>query len=143
MITSFRSRSAAGGMAEPVYLVVDGRVFLDVGIGRSDIGFRLVIVVITDEVFHAAVREKCFQLAAQLCGERLVMGDDQGRLLHLLDDGSHGKRFSAAGYTQQDLILQSLLHARCQGFDRLGLVAGRRVGRFQHKLIHAFSSFSG
>jgi hypothetical protein len=39
-------------MTHLVYFIIYGRVFFDVGIGGGQIGFRLVIVIIRDEIFN-------------------------------------------------------------------------------------------
>ena len=66
-------------MAQALDLVVDGAVFFDEGIGVWDVGFRLVVVVVGDKVLHGVFREKLLELAAQLGGEDLVVGQHQGR----------------------------------------------------------------
>ena len=73
-------------VAQFIDLVVDRRVLLDVGVRRGDVCLRLVEVVVADEVADVIVREECLELARELCRERLVVGDDERRLLHLLDD---------------------------------------------------------
>ncbi|GAI17284.1 unnamed protein product, partial [marine sediment metagenome] len=42
--------------------------FLNVGISAGDIGFRLVVVVIADEVFYGVIREELLELGAELGG---------------------------------------------------------------------------
>ncbi len=49
-------------MAELVYLIVDGGVFLDIGIGLGHIGLGLVVVVVAHEVFHRVVRKESLEL---------------------------------------------------------------------------------
>jgi hypothetical protein len=61
-------------------------VLLDVGVGARDVGLRLVVVVVGDEVLDRVVGQKLAHLGVELRGQRLVVGDDQRRLLHLLDD---------------------------------------------------------
>ena len=67
-------------------LVVDRRILLDVGVRRGDVGLRLVEVVVADEVADVVVWEERLELTRELRRERLVVGDDERRLLHLLDD---------------------------------------------------------
>ncbi len=45
-----------GRVAEPIDLVVDRRVLLDVGVARGDVGLGLVVVVVADEVLDPVVR---------------------------------------------------------------------------------------
>ena len=70
-----------GGVAQPVDLLVDGRVLLDVEVLAGDVGLGLVVVVVGDEVLDRVAREVGPELVAQLGGQRLVVGDDQRRPL--------------------------------------------------------------
>ena len=49
-------RGRGGRVAEPVDLVVDRRVLLDVGVARGEVGLGLVVVVVGDEVLDPVVR---------------------------------------------------------------------------------------
>ena len=122
-----------GGVAHAVDFLVDGGVLLDVGIRGGDVGLRLIVVVVGDEVLHPAVREEGLQLRAELGGQGLVVGNDQGGLLHLLDYRSHGEGLAGAGNAQQHLLLQTPLHALGQGGDGFRLIAAGRVGCFEYK----------
>ena len=64
-------------MAELLNLLVDFNVFCDVGVGLRDVGFGLVVVVVTDEVFDRVFREKSLKLAVELRSQRLVVSDDE------------------------------------------------------------------
>ena len=135
------THGSGGRVAQPVDLLVDGGILFDVGIGGGDVGFGLVVIVIADEILHCAVRKKGAQLAAQLGRQRLVMRQDQSGLLHLFNDGRHGKGLSAAGDTQQHLVAFSLQNASGQRFNGRGLVAAGRIGGFEHKAVHGKRSF--
>ena len=54
-------------MAHTVDLLVDRGILLDIGVGARDIRFRLIIVVIRDEIFDGVVREEILELAVELC----------------------------------------------------------------------------
>ena len=84
------------GQAQPVDLLVDLRLFFDKGVGTRDVRFRLVIVVVADKVFDRVVGEELAHLAVKLRGQCLVVGDDQRRLLHLLDHLRHGVGLAAS-----------------------------------------------
>ena len=71
--------------------LVDRGVFLDVKILLGDIGFRLVVVVVTDEIVDGVAREELSEFGVQLRSERLVVAQDQRRPLDLLDDVGHRK----------------------------------------------------
>ena len=100
-------------MAEPVDLVVDRGVLLDIEVLRRDVGLRLVVVVVADEVLDRVVREELPELVAELGGEGLVVGDHQRRALDPLDHPGHRERLSSPGRAEQGL--EALL-----GFEALG-----------------------
>jgi hypothetical protein len=100
---------AGGGMAHPVDGFVDGGVFFDVEVGLGDVGFRLVIVVVGDEILHRVVREKLLELPVELGRQGLVGGQDQGGQVHLGDDVGHGKGLAGAGDPQEHLVGMSAL----------------------------------
>ena len=68
-------------VAQPVDLVVDGRVLLDVEVLRRHVGLGLVVVVVADEVLDRVVGQELAELVAELRRQRLVVGDDQRGLL--------------------------------------------------------------
>ena len=77
---------AGGRMAQLVDLVVAAGVLLDVGVAARQVGLRLVVVEVADEVLHRVVGEEVAELAVQLCRQRLVVGQHQRGLVDLLDD---------------------------------------------------------
>ena len=115
---------AGGGMAELVDFLVNVNVFLDIGIGAGDVGLRLVVVVVADEVLHGVVGEELLEFGGELGGQRLVVTDDQRRPLRPGDDIGHGEGLAAAGDAEQGLVLKVLVQARHQPVHRLRLVAG-------------------
>ena len=129
-------QSAGGGEAQAVDLIVGGGVLGDIGIRMGDIGLGLIVIVIADKVFHRVVGEKLLELGAQLGRQGLVVGQNQGGPLGLLDHLRHGKGLAGAGDAQQDLLLQPVLNALRQSGDGLGLVAGRLVFRNDFKFRH-------
>jgi len=64
-------------VAQPVDLVVDRRVFADVQIGLRNVGLRLVVVVVRDEVADRVTGKELAELPIQLRGESLVVGQDR------------------------------------------------------------------
>ena len=113
-------------MAQPVDLVVDRAVLLDVRVGRGEVGLGLVVVVIGDEVLDPVLREELAELRGELGGEALVGRQHQRRPLHLRDHVGDGERLPRAGDAQQRLEPVPRSTPVDQRFDRLGLVAGRR-----------------
>ena len=129
-------QGAGGGQPQAVDLVVGGGVLGDVGVGMGDIGLRLVVVVVGDEVLHRVVGEELLELGAQLGRQSLVVGQHQGGALDLLDDLGHGKGLAGAGDAQQHLLLQSVLDALRQSCNGLRLVAGGLVFGYDFKFRH-------
>ena len=112
---------------QPVDLLVDRRVLLDVQVPRRDVGLGLVVVVVGDEVLDRVRREVRPELVAELRGERLVVRHDQRRPLDRLDRRGHRHRLAGAGGAEQRQAAVPALDPVRQGFDRLRLVGGRRV----------------
>src|SRR5690606_12163171 len=117
-------QGAGSRVPQAVDLVVDGCVLFNVGIRLRDVRLRLVIVVITDEVVHGVLRKERPELAAQLRRQRLVVRDDQRRLLHPLDHLGHGERLARAGRAEEGQPPGPVQERIAELFDRLGLVTG-------------------
>ena len=84
-------------------MLVDRRVFLDKEIALRNVGFRLVIVVIGDEVLNRVFRKKLTHLRVELCRERLVRGKDQRRPTALRDDIRHRESLARPRHAQERL----------------------------------------
>ncbi len=113
-----------GGVAQPVDLVVDRAVLLDIGVGRGDVGLGLVVVVVGDEVLHPVLGEEVPELAGQLGGQALVGGEHQRRPLHPGDGAGDGEGLARPGDAQQSLEPVAGLDAPGQRVDGRRLVAG-------------------
>ena len=111
-------------MPQPLHVVVDRAVLLDVGIGLRDIRLGLVVVVIGDEVFDGVVGQHLSKLISQLRGERLVRRHHQGGPLQFLDKPGRGGRFPGAGGAEQYDIALPRPDPALQLLDRGGLIAG-------------------
>jgi hypothetical protein len=98
-------------------------VLLDVLVLGRDIGFRLVIVVIGNEIFHPVFREELFELVIELVGQGLVVGNDQGGFLVLLDNIGHGIGLSGACDAYQGLKMLASFEAGNELFYSLWLGA--------------------
>ena len=92
------------GVAEAVDLVVDGRVLLDVGVGRREVRLGLVVVVVGDEELDPVLREELPQLRRELGRQRLVGLDDERRPLDLLDHPGDRRRLPRPGDPLQGLV---------------------------------------
>ncbi len=110
-------------MPHPVDLLVDGRFFLDIGVGPRHIGFGLIVVVVGNEVFDGIVGEEALELAVELRRQRLVGGEDQGRPVGGGDHLGHGEGLARTGDAEQHLVALLAAHAVDEFGDRRGLVA--------------------
>ena len=125
-----------GRVAQAVDLVVDGAVFLDIGIRAGDIGLRLVVVVVGDKILHRVFREKRAELGAQLGRQCFVVGQHQRGAVAFCNDVGHGKGLAASGNAQQGLAAVSPLHALHQPRDGLGLIPrGLIIGHQLKRLL--------
>ncbi len=120
--------AAGGGEAELVELFVDGGFLFDEEVAGGDVGFGLVVVVVGDEVLDGVVGEEGFELVVELGGEGLVVREDEGGALDLLDDLGHGEGLAGAGDAEEDLIFFAGGEAGDELGDGAGLVALGLVG---------------
>ena len=121
-------------VAEAVDFLVDGGILLDVGVRRRDIRFRLIVIIIGNEIFHRAVGEECPKLRAELRRQRFVVRNHQRRALHLRNNARHRERFARPGYAQQHLPLHARVDTLCQRLNRLRLISAWLIRGFQHEL---------
>ena len=119
---------AGGGMAHPVDGLVDGGVLFDVEVRLGDVGFGLVVIVITDKIFDGVVREKLLELTVELGRQGLVGGQDQGGEIHLDDDIGHREGLAGAGDPQQYLMGLAAPHPPDQLPDGPGLIPFGLIG---------------
>ena len=124
-----------GRVAQTVDLVIDGAVLFNIGVGAGDIGFRLVVIVVADEILHRIVGEKGAELGAQLRRQCFIVGQHQRGAVAFCDHICHGKGLAAASNAQQGLAAVAALHALHQCFNSLRLVAGGLVRGYQFKFF--------
>jgi hypothetical protein len=114
-------------VAELVDLFIDVGVLGDVGVAAGDVGLRLVVVVVGDEVLNGVLWEELAELGVELGGEGLVGGHDEGGAVGAGDDVGHGEGLAAAGDAEHGLVLVLLVEASDELIDGLRLVAGHLV----------------
>jgi len=51
-------------MAQLIYFLIYIYFLLDIGISIWNVGFRLIIVIVTDEILHSAIREIFLELGS-------------------------------------------------------------------------------
>ena len=98
-------KAPGGGVAHLVDLVVDRGVLFDEGIGGGEVGFRLVVIVVGDEILHGVFREELPEFAIELRGQGLVGGKDQRGATGVGDNIGHGEGFAGTGHPEQHLSL--------------------------------------
>ena len=130
-----------GAVAQTLDLVVDRRVLFDIGIRVRDIGLRLIVVVIGDEILHGVLREELPKFRTELGSQSLVVRQNEGGTVEIGDHVRHREGLAGAGDAEQDLFLQPHLDPARQGLDGLRLVAGGAKRRMQLE-IHGDASFS-
>ena len=114
-------------MAQLIDLIVNRRVFFNVGIRGRNIRLGLIIVIVGDEILYGVVREKFLKLAVELCRQSLVMSNNQRRFIQLLDDIRHRESLSGTSDAQKGLALVAFFETIDQLLNGLGLVAGRFI----------------
>ena len=110
-------------MAQLFDLIIDIRVFFDIGIRRRHISLRLVVIIIADKILYRVLREELLKLPMQLRRQRLMRGNHQRRLLPLLDQIRHREGLAGPRHAHQSLIFPALRDPRGKPADRLRLVA--------------------
>ena len=83
----------------------------------------MVVIVVADKILHRVLREELLKLAVKLRRQRLIMGNHQRRLLHLLDQIRHREGLAGPRHAHQSLIFPALRDPRGKSVDRLRLVA--------------------
>ena len=129
-VTSLQQR-LGGRQAQLLDVLVDGGILLDEEITLRHIGFRLVIVVVRDEVLDGIFRKEVAHLGVELRRQGLVGCQHQRRPPQPGDDVGHGVGLARTRHAQQRLERQAILHALDQRVDGAGLIAGRREGLMQ------------
>ena len=107
---------ARGRVAQPVDLVVDRAVLLDVRVGRGEVRLGLVVVVVADEVLDPVLREHLPELGRELRGERLVRREHERGPLRVRDHVGDREALARTGDAEQRLepvaVLEALDRAR-------------------------------
>ena len=114
-------------MAHPVNRFVYRTFLFNVGVRPRDIGLGLVIIIITDEIFHRIVREKAFEFAVKLCGKDFIGRKDQRRPLHRLNHLGNGEGLARSGNAEQYLVALLCCNPRDKFGNRGRLIPGGRI----------------
>ena len=125
-----------GAQPQPLDVLVDRRVLLDVRVRRGDVGLGLVVVVIRDEVLDGVGGKERLEFAVELGGQRLVVRHDQGGPLRLGNHVGHGERLARSRRAQQRLEARAGAQSLDELDDGSGLVALRLEGGLDLELRH-------
>ena len=98
-------------MAHAVDLLVNIAFFFDIGVGARHIGFRLVIIVIRNEILDRIFWKEGFELAIKLRRERFVGGKNKRWTLGAVDDLRHGEGLARTGDAKQHLVTLTSFNA--------------------------------
>ncbi len=105
-----------------IEVVVSACVFFDVDVALGDVGFGLVVVVVTHEILDRVVREKLAEFFVELGGECLVVTDDERGLAQAHDGVGHGEGLARAGGSQEAGVASACVDSGDEVFDRCGLI---------------------
>ena len=129
-------------MSQLVYLIVDLRIFFYICVRRRHIGFRLIIIIITDEILHRIFRKKLLKFSVELGSQSLIVTDDKSRFLYFLYNLRHGECLAGAGYTHESLAFFAVDYALRQRLYGFGLISCHFKRSVYFKSIHLFYLFS-
>ena len=122
-------------------VLVDRRILFDKQVTLRDVGLRLVVVVVRNEILHRIFGEKFAELRIQLRRQGLVGCQHQGRATLARNDICHGVGLARAGDAKQRLKHQAVVDPFAQQANGFRLIAGggkglvqspRRAGVFDH-----------
>ena len=130
------SREQRGHGVEPhlLDLGIDREVLLDIGVRGREVGLRLVIVVVGDEILDGVVGKEVAELAVELCGEGLVVAQDECRAVEFGDDVGHREGLSRTRHAQQRVVLRAVADRADELRNSLRLVARRGVIGYEFEI---------
>ena len=115
---------------------IDREVLLDVGVRRRKVGFRLVVVVVGDEVLDGVLGKEVAEFAVKLGREGLVVAQDERRAVQVGNDVGHRKGLSRTRYTQQRVVLRAVADRPDDLGDGFRLVARGGIIGYEFE-VHA------
>ena len=92
-----------------VNFFIDGGVFGNIRVRLWNVGLRLVVVVVGDEVLHRVFGKQSLEFPIKLGRQCFIGSNHQGRLLDLGYGVCHGKSLARTGDPQQHLVLEAAL----------------------------------
>ena len=83
-----------GAVPHHINFFIDRCFFIDVSVALGYVGFRLVVIIVADEVLHGVVGKQFFKFFVELCSQCFIMGYHQGWFLYFVDYIGHGEGFT-------------------------------------------------
>src|SRR3989344_8561470 len=114
-------------MAQSLNVFVNIRLFFYISISCGHIRFRLIEIVIRNEIMNCVVGKKFTIFSGKLCRQRLVMRDDKRWFLGFLNNIGDGECFPRAGYAKKCLVPLAILQAFIKSRNRRWLISGWNV----------------
>src|SRR5208282_6267156 len=105
-----------------IELVVNCGFLFDEGVARWDVGFGLVIIVVADEILDGVLWEERSEFVEELRGKRLIVSENDGRAVRVLDHFRHRESFARTGDAEKDLMAVAVVDPADETRDRFGLV---------------------
>ena len=133
-VPAARKERRAGLQTHLFDLVVDRQVFFDEGIRGRQVGLRLVVVVVGDEIFDRVFGKEILELSVELRREGLVMAQYESRFVDLGDDVGGREGLARTRHAQQRVVFRSAADRIDELRDRFGLVARGLVFRDEFEI---------
>ena len=126
-------------MPETLYILIDLRLFLYVCVANRHIRFRLIVVIVRNEVVHCALRKEFAILRGELSGKRLIMCDNERRLAPFCDNVRHCKSFTASRDAKERLVALLLRKPFHECINSRRLVSRRAIVALYFKRTHPYT----
>ena len=117
--------------SEALDLLVNRGIFFNVGVRTGNVGLRLVVVEVADEILHGIVREELLELAVELRSQRLVVRHDDRWTLQLLNHIRRGEGLAGPRHSKKRLVAVACGKGSSQARNRPRLIPLRTVFRLQ------------
>ena len=135
-ILAAREQRAGGREPQLVYLLVDGQILLYIGVGAGDIGFGLIVVVVAHVVLHGVLGKELLHLSIQLCGQGLVVAQDERGLVDLRYHIGYREGLAASRHSQKGLCGHTRQHPLSELAYSFGLVTRGLVFGYELEVCH-------